>query len=345
RPGSEAEDKMADVCSFENSKTLLCQHFKFNFVLGPAAKAASFNSKFYYYLGYYVPRIEFRTGLKVRYNKEFMIQAAREKAEIVAHLNDGELLKDSDLYRKLWPYCKADNRDCFEQATLYDQRAENDIQYLEVKNLALVENNGDHVFGPWSAEDLDHSTRPEIKALLIVGAFTGNYDLRKENNSLIWSSKNFDIEHQITNLNTGFGRTTPGSSFNVASMPWEVFKRKFVKGKEVIVVDDFSPVLKHQVLAQLSFSEGQWIVRQIAQINDNEITKALQDSGFKDFELTLAREKLLSIQKNMVDVFDLKNEFPEISSRIINKNLKKTVTNQKREQSRPYKSATTSEHS
>lgn len=323
KPDTIIDASLHDVCVLDSAGYFNCQQKKYSFIFGNSAKAASFNSKIYHHLGYFVPEVNYKHLVKVRFDRQLLLNTNIDNTNISAQLKNGNTLDYLALTRQLWPYCKSNSMACFKSASLYNKNFEQDIQYLIINKVALTEEHGNHVFGHWSFDELDHNKRTELKALLIVGAFTSNYDLRTENNKLIWSAKNFEIQHQIQNLNAGFGRGSPDAEFNLNAMKWEVFKIKTLKtGQKIILIDGFSPLMNHKILAELSLAEAQWIVRQIANISEPELLKALEESGFNNNERSLALEKLVSLQKNMIEVFGLNDEFSALTQRRINKNLK-----------------------
>ena len=56
-------------------------------------------------------------------------------------------------------------------------------------------------------------------------------------------------------------------------------------------------------------------------VEEDELTEALATSGFSAAEVILAKEKLVSIQKNMIESVKLESEFPDSAIRKINKKI------------------------
>ena len=79
--------------------------------------------------------------------------------------------------------------------------------------------------------------------------------------------------------------------------------------------------MDHKVFKNLTLPEARWMVRLIAGVSESELTEALIASGFSMSEMLLAREKLISIQKNYIETFKLQKEFPALMNRTINKKM------------------------
>ena len=320
-------------------------------------KAAPLNSKIYHRLGYNVPAIHSIKDIKIAYDRKMFTEIESGKQQYVrvkvlgiqvksvklrkkndfekfiSHvvLKNGEKLDADTFFKNLLPNCGAEDQNCHLNAELYDAQYEQKIDHVVFHNIAVVEETSDHEFGAWAFDELDHKYRTEVRALVLVGAFTGNHDLRKDNNKLIWQSKNFEIKHYITDPGSGYGRAIPFSSFNLNEMKWEIMKEQVTRQpigpgktsieKRSVVINGYKPSVDHDVFSKLNLSEAKWIARQILSISEDELTVAIAASGFSAAELLLAREKLVSMQKNIAENLDLIGEYPHLAERKIDKKI------------------------
>lgn len=320
-------------------------------------RAAPLNSKIYHRLGYNVPAIHSIKNIKISYDRKMFteIQSGKQQyvrvkllgaqvksvklrkktdfEKFISHvvLKDGEKIDSDKFFQNLLPNCGAEDQNCHLNPELYDSEYEQKVDHVVFHNIAIVEETNDHEFGAWAFDELDHKHRTEVKALVLVGAFTGNHDLRKDNNKLIWQSKNFEIKHYITDPGSGYGRAIPFSSFKLNDMKWEIMKEQVTRqpigpGKSTIerrslVINGYKPSVDHDVFSKLNLSEAKWMARQILSISEDELTIAIAASGFSAAELLLAREKLVSMQKNIAETLELLNEYPQLAERKINRNI------------------------
>lgn len=329
-----------------------CLNRKFKVKLGEE-KSAPLNSRIYHRLGYNVPAIHNVKSLKMAYNRKIFTEISSSKQqhlhfkllgkevknipvrkqnhfkEYVSHavLKNGESLKAADFFGRLLPHCPT-AESCHLSDANYDQNFENEINYIVFQHIAIVEETNDHDFGKWAFDELDHSSRPEVKALVLVGAITGNHDLRKDNNELIWSAKNFEIKHIISDPGSGYGSGMPFAGFNINEMRWHIMKENQPSAGDAqqnaqtqVLIDGYKPNASHKAFSKLNYNEAVWIGRQIAGISEDELTEAMAASGLSMAELLLAREKFISMQQNIVDVLDLEDEFVELMKRPINKKI------------------------
>ncbi len=311
-----------------NSVKLSCANLQFKILPQTSPKVSAFNSILYRRLGYNAAPVVFVSDLPLLYERGLLPALKKLNVRFSAIFKNGEAASFEGLVSKLLPYCKARNETCFSPSALFDAQVENQIEQLVLSDVAINLENGDHVFGSWAYDELDHKYRPEVKALFFVSAFTGNSDLRKESNAVVWSAKNFTVTHQLQNLNSGLGGVRPGSPMNLNSFKWEVLKLKRQKGKDVFVFDGYRPSFKRPAFSEVTADDAKWAVRQIASLSEQELTEALALSGFSAAELLLAREKLISIQKNMIETLGLEQEFTKITERKIEKNINYRITGQ-----------------
>ena len=308
-------------------------------------RAAPLLSKIYYKLGYNVPSFHAAEELRIQWDRNIVTQISPEKKidfdKFFAHavLKDGKKILKSEFYKALFPNCANEPETiCHLNEAVYDLSFESQIDYLVYKNIVVVKENKDHEFGSWAYGELDYDRRTEVRALLLAGAFTGNRHLRKDYNKLVWSAKNFEIKHFIYDLGSEHAGGISSDAYDPNEISWEVMRERLTRqsagnGKtadnnSTMVIDGYKPFADHDVFSKLTFAEAQWMGRRIAGISEDELTEALAASRFSAAELLLLREKLVSLQKNIVKQLDLEDEFPRLKTRRINKKISYFPTGQ-----------------
>lgn len=310
-------------CKVEPNETIRINCLNRKYKLWPQlkAKVAAMNSLLYHRLGYNVNLSFYVPEVKITYDRNLLKAKDFFNFTGFAQLKSGENIDLKDFKSKLVPYCKTQDYRCFSNSALYNTDFEDRVAYIILPEVAATEDTGSHEFGYWRYDSLDHSQRPEVQALLLIGAFTGNGELQKENNKLIWT-RNFEIRHQITNVSGGFSRLRTGSAFDLNNMLWTIMKEKQrASGESILVIDGYQPNVKRSVFVGTEFSQVYRAAKLIAEISEDELTAGLALSGFSAAELLLAREKLISIQKNIIETVNLTSEFPELTARKINRHI------------------------
>lgn len=311
---------------------------------------ATFNSKIYHRLGYNVPAIHYSKSIRVKYDARIFTELFAGKTQYArvtllgrevhaapikrrgdirmrvayAVLKDGNKITTDEFFKKLLPSCGDSAMSCAIDLGVLNPRIDQEVDYLVFNNVAMIEDTSDFEFGSWAYDELDHQSRTEVRALALVGAWTGNYDLRKDNNKLQWSSKRNTIRHFISDPGSGFGK-------EFSSSKWTVIDEVKTEDEEQSIASiqqqmsyyaiNFRLNIDHNAFSKLTLQEARWMVRIIAGVSEDELTEVLISSGYSMSEMLLAREKFISLQKNMIEVFKLEDEFPELMARVIDKKM------------------------
>jgi hypothetical protein len=334
-------------CTYRGPKTgygvhpgfkITCEGKKLKWKFGREDYSGPFNSRLYHRLGFNVPAIHHVKSLKIKYDlrifseinshRQAFIEVklltkavgkipvsgnAGDPIEFVekAVLKDGTEMPGPAFKQKLLKACTPGQ--CPYQAENVDSDFEKQVDFLVLKRGSVTEDMG-HDIGPWTYAGLDHARRTEIKALFFLGAWTGNFDLRKDNNKLVWVKETGELKHFISDPGAGFGnQANPffgGAPFK--NMKWTLASETDQReGEETIptVQVDFRTLMSHPLFREISYQEAQWIVRQMAGVSENEISQALAASGLSAAEFLLAREKLISVQQDFIEKFGLREEF------------------------------------
>lgn len=300
------------------------------------------NSRLYRAVGYTVPQINYVDDLKMKYDRRMLVEFNKRQMmlfklrfigikvhsftnkkifdpfEVIKYfeLKDGSLVSSADMKVKL---LKDQNAIELSDADFVNSALEDqikDIHYvpatLTVKNDPVM---GEEI-GHWSATDLDYRDLKEVRALLVMSAWIGNYDIRKDNLKLtmIGEGKNGQIKMTIGDAGAGLGKGDLGfggllSASEINDMKWTVSSRYTVQNnndrtsqeeREVFTLDGLTIIEPNKGLKKIKISDGQWMLRKMCLITKDQLTQALVASGMSSAEVVLAREKLLFRRNKML---------------------------------------------
>lgn len=336
----------SEICTYKEPKTgfgvhagfkVQCAGEKLKVKFGNEVYSGPFNSRIYHRLGYNVPAIHYVPALKVTYDRRIFTEINSRKMKYFrirvaglplydwgrlkkydmfqflqsANLKNGMQIDAETLKHKLLKTCT--ETACEHTGDNFNSGFENEIAYLTFRPSTVTEKIGEEI-GPWNYSSLDHPQRTEVKSLLLLGAWTGNYDLRKDNTRLVLDKKTGEMKHYISDPGSGLG--SPSGLFKsgsaISDMHWKATIESRVGTEEqtpVVGVSKYQELEANEAFRQTSFQDAQWMVKQIATVSEAEVSEALAASGLSAAEFLLAREKLLSIRQKMIEHFQLKSEF------------------------------------
>jgi hypothetical protein len=346
-PGTIDFEKISqEKCTYKGAKKgfgvnpgfkINCMGEKLKVKFGAEIHSGPVNSRLYHRLGYNVPAIHYVPELKINYDRRIMAEINSRKRktlrirvagkpvverdtlriydgfEIIkaAHLRDGRTLSRSELKAALVKSCP--QIPCDFSDSNVDLAFEKQIDYLTMNPSSVTEPIGDEI-GPWNFSNLDHPQRPDIRALMLVGAWTGNFDLRKDNTSLVYVKKSGEVKHFISDPGSGLGaasnfRKTEG---RVNDFTWSATMETRVQDSEnqtpAVVMNNYKAFGTNAAFQNMNSQDAQWMLRQIVSVSESEISEALAAGGLSSAEFLLAREKLISIRQKMIEHFGMKSE-------------------------------------
>lgn len=318
---------------------------------GNEVYSGPFNSRIFHRLGYNVPAIHYVPALKIAYDRRIFSEINSRKRKffhirlagkrIHEHgrlkkfdtlefvksitLKDGKTIEDrAEIRQNLLKFCPAVPCD-YSEANI-NTGFEQEISFITLGASTVTEDIGEEL-GPWNYSGLDHPQRSEIKALMVLGAWTGNFDLRKDNTNLIWLKKTGELKHFISDPGSGLGlvRGIFRSGSKVEDLAWQTTEEVKVKTDDQEPKPQidlkYKPIEENEAFRKMSYQDAQWMVEQIAGVDEDELSQALAASGLSAAEFLLAREKLMSIQQKMIQHFGLSSKFAGKLKRIINKKI------------------------
>lgn len=176
--------------------------------------------------------------------------------------------------------------------------------------------------GLWSISDLDYSSYKEIRGLMILSAWIGNYDVRKQNLmvSLVGNGDEEQLKLGFADSGSGLGKGTLGlkkfSSSVINDMTWTVTTQAHLappdntgyqasQPLDVVILSGLSNTEPNSDFNHIKLSDAHWVLAEMCKnIDKKQITQALVASGMTSAEVVLAREKLLERRNQML--LDLK---------------------------------------
>lgn len=306
-----------------------------------------FNSRIYRAVGYTVPQINYIDELTMKYDRRMLVEFNKRQrmlfkirfAGIKVHeftnkkifdpftvikhlkLKNGDIVSAEEAKAKLLKDINA--------VEISDQDFINpdfeaqigDIVYipatLTVKNDPVMGED----LGHWDAMDLDYASLKEVRALMVVSAWIGNYDVRKDNLklTLVGEGPKTQLKMTIGDAGAGLGKSNIGisglmSASEIDDMKWTVSARYNVQGqkeqqpREVFKLDGLTNIQANKAFNKIKLSDAQWMLSKMCRITKDQLTEALVASGMSSAEVILAREKLLHRRNKMLEDFLVSEE-------------------------------------
>lgn len=208
---------------------------------------------------------------------------------------------------------------------------EEQVDHILFQTASISEKKKIVEVGPWDYESLDHPLRRELRGLQILAAWVGNFDMRWENTRLVLEKTDDESDnqfrHYLMDVGSGLGKSTAlkrtGSYIN--DMAWKVTSRQdmsteFEETRYEVLIDGLLHIQPNTSFQKMTFEDGQWMVRRLARLSDEQILQALAGTPMSAAEARLAYEKLLSRRNQMIHDFELDQEL-SWALRKVNKKL------------------------
>ena len=172
--------------------------------------------------------------------------------------------------------------------------------------------------GPFDIVAADLQNRREFRGLLVLWAWLGMADMQPINFKMLLAKTPDGMIPKLRLHDTGLSLGGPlyirhprnilsfNQFYKVNPFPTTFLKKK--KNGVRIFWNDFGARRKN--FKTSTWSDLKWMARQIAKIKEEDLRKALVNSGMPLAVADLFAIKLLIRRNEMIEAFDLKNEFP-----------------------------------
>lgn len=276
-----------------------------------------FASRIFWSLGYNVEPVDYAKKVSLKYNrkilkefnsrKELSVKITFGNKEISNKrygsyynpvdfidsllLKDGSHIKQNQLRSFLF---KNPNLEKAEQE---------DSNYLNEDKIDLIifkevqfQINNEHFtkIGPWSFNELDHHTRREMRALVLLAAWLNWYDVRFDNNRLILDQQN-NLKFFINDVGGCLGKIEREARLRQNSIEdLKNFSDRFTKRKlgkfqfiQYRTLDD------NETFSQSDIEDLKWLGEKMLKLTPKQIEDALKASGFSNTEIEGFKVKLI----------------------------------------------------
>lgn len=189
--------------------------------------------------------------------------------------------------------------------------------------------------GPWMPVDLNYRDLKEVRGLMVLAAWTGNFDMRKDNLSLnLVKGANGKKGLRLTFGDAGSGLGKASGAFKSGSdiddMPWEVSavytnnnngEYHGPEEEEERISLGIGNLEASKVFSRIKISDAQWMLGKICQFAPQQILEALISSGLSSAEALLAQSKLLERRNKMIEHFKMNESFKQACYVPVNRKL------------------------
>lgn len=344
----------SDNCRYLKSKKgygvhsgfqIKCGEQTFKVKFGGEIYSGPFNTRVYSRLGYKVPTINYVEALHMKYDRR-VIQEYNQRAV----LNVNITLANQNVYK----FHSKIMRDPFLDISKFIMKDKSEVSSAEVKmklmkkydknsdpadadfnvdfenqiesivlypaTLTLKDNSDSIEVGPWRADELNYAQFKEVRALMVLSAWVGNFDVRKDNLSVYLENpkaKNAAIKVGFGDVGSGLGKATYGlskiTSSEINNMVWEVSATYRNSNGESMERDRIQliglmNIEVNKAFQDINLADAQWMLQKICQLSKENLLEALVASGMSSAEVALASEKLIFRRNRMLIDFDASKE-------------------------------------
>jgi hypothetical protein len=333
------------------------------FKLGDEIYSGPFNTRIFWLMGYNVSPIDSVREFKVAYDRRILTEFHSRKHLtfglrflfiklkyftithyvdpfkfiMYAKMKDGNRVTGMELKKRLLKVIPPGNVEDPEyprpeaKANNYHEDFESQIEYLAWEPGAMAADPDDvKSIGPWKYEEFDVKDKREVRAMQILAAWVGNYNMRWENTRLnfvkVGKGKNADwrLKHFFSDVGSGLGAAKDvrkQTNSQVDEFTWRISEPR----EDGVELSGFQQNNPNPAFGSVTIEDARWMLRKIAGISEKQIWDALSSvHTMSPAERRLAFEKLLSRRAYMIKDFGLAKEFPAIVGRKFNREFSYT---------------------
>ncbi|MFZ3230978.1 MAG: hypothetical protein WA160_12290 [Pseudobdellovibrio sp.] len=339
------------TCDYEKAKTgwgihpgfhIGCGKEIYKLKFGNELYSGPFNSRMYLALGYNSSEINYVNSVNVNYDRKMFTDFNLRKGTDYSVTVLGQKVTTfqrksvSDLFDYALEFVLTNgqhiNAKEFKKKLLnsevtgrslvdsdFNTQTESSIDYVKMGQASITTKTDDIEIGPWKLDDLDFTKKREFRALLILSAWLGNFDIRMDNNRLIQvTDQNNQSSLKLNLVDVGAGLGNSNSALSVTSsavndMSWTVTQTFKDGGDETEVKDrlqmiGFMTLELNKTFEKVQLNDAKWMLRQMCQVSKEQLTQALMASGLSSAGIKLAEAKLLNRRNTMIKDFEMQSE-------------------------------------
>lgn len=326
---------------------ITCGDTAYKMKFGNERYSGPFNTRIYRSLGIVSPHINYYENISVDYDRKLMLEFNERLAmyftvsvaaiPVVKKTNKdfenpfsylrGFKMKDGTFVDVKVAQASLLKRPIEEKLTedMIDANYESQIaQYVFGPSSLTLKDDpvmGDEL-GPWIPDDFNYRDFKEIRGLMVLAGWTGNFDIRKDNLRLV-AAKDTKGQKQLRlafgDAGSGLGDATglhrTGSTID--DMEWEITSVYRNANNDDVYRNDNQERIKlsgigvleyAKAFSSMKLTDAQWMLRKICQFSSEQIKSALVSSGLSSAEVVLAHAKLLERRNKMLEHFKMDEE-------------------------------------
>lgn len=352
-------EEIKGSCQYEKAKRgygvhagfhIKCGENSYKMKFGNEEYSGPFNSRIYRSLGYIAPHINNYDGIEIDYSRR-LLQEFNDRIVMSFKLTligipvfnkkvkkffnpfswmKGVKMKDGTFVDAETAQARLFKRPVEETITedMFDVNFESQIDTL-VFGMATLTAKKDPVageeIGNWIPDDFNYRDFKEVRGIAVLAAWTGNYDVRKDNLSLMVvkdKAGKKQLRLGFGDAGTGLGKGTgfKRSGSIIDEMEWEVSsvyedmnshddRWPQEKPTQTLKLSGIDINEHAKAFANIKITDAQWMLRKLCQFSSDQIKTALVSSGLSSAETILAHAKLLERRNKMIEHFKMDEAF------------------------------------
>jgi len=337
--------------------------------LGNERYSGPFNTRVYRAMGYLAPHINYFDEIQVDYDRKVITEFNSRALEYFSltlagipiykannrkfinpflfmsgvKLKNGQFVDASTARQKLLPsLVETTHQDQAAEVKtvaitddMIDVSFENEIAEFVFAHTTLTlkddKEMGEEI-GPWKPKDLMYGDLKEVRGIMVLAAWTGNFDVRKDNLrlNLVKDKKTEEKELRLLfgDSGSGLGKAyvIGKTSSEINDMFWTVSRKtQSPSGKNGTQTNLWLYGLRNlepsSVFQEIEMSDARWMLKKICSFSKAQIQDMLITSGLSSAEVVLATAKLLERRNKMIEDFDMEKELNESCYSSVNRKI------------------------
>lgn len=345
-------------CKYEKAKRgygvhagfhIKCGEHSYKMKFGNEEYSGPFNSRVYRSLGYITPHINYYETLSVDYDRRLLVEFNERLAmsfkvtvaliPVFKKINKefinpftyikGVKMKDGSFVDAKTAATRLVKQPIGETITadMIDTNFESQISQFVFNSSSLTLKDdpltGEEL-GPWVPDDFNYRDFKEVRGIMVLAAWTGNFDIRKDNLRLVAvkdgnGKKNLRLTFGDAGSGLGDATGTHRTGSSIDTMAWEVSavyedmnqnddRFPHQKEQQRISLSGIGNLEYAKAFSTIKITDAQWMLRKLCQFSPDQIKSALVSSGLSSAEVVLAHAKLLERRNKMLEHFKMDEE-------------------------------------